>query len=137
MNSDVLIIGGGIIGLNIARNLRQKGVKKITILERGCVGREASHAAAGMLAPQAETNKIDSFFHFCDQSNKFYPKFADELFAETGVDIELERSGTLYLAFTENDVKEIRQRYEWQKAAGLKIEHLTAEEARKAMKVEI
>ena len=132
MNSDVLIIGGGIIGLNIARNLRQKGVKKIKILERSQIGREASFAAAGMLAPQAETNKIDPFFHFCNQSNQLYPNFADEILAETGIDIELERSGTLYLAFTENDVKEIQTRYEWQQKAGLKVEQLTAEEVRKA-----
>src|SRR5438105_2454298 len=105
MNSDVLIIGGGIIGLNIARNLHQRGVRKITILERSGIGHEASHAAAGMLAPQAETDKIDPFFHFCNESNQLYPQFAGEILAETGIDIELERSGTLYLAFTENDVE--------------------------------
>lgn len=131
-NSDVLIIGGGIIGLNIARNLRRQGIKKITILERNAIGHEASHAAAGMLAPQAESDKIDDFFRFCDESNKLYPQFAAEIFAETGVDIELESSGTLYLALTENDSKEIRQRFEWQKKAGLAVEHLTAEETRKA-----
>ena len=62
MNSDVLIIGGGVIGLAIARELHKKQVGKITILERGKVGKEASHAAAGMLAPHAETEKKDDFF---------------------------------------------------------------------------
>ncbi len=52
-NQDVLIIGGGIIGLSIARKLHQKGLRKITIVERGRVGRESSFAAAGMLAAQA------------------------------------------------------------------------------------
>jgi glycine oxidase len=129
--SDVLIIGGGVIGLSLARKLHKKGVKKITILERGKLGQEASFAAAGMLAPQAETEKPDDFFHFCDESNKLYPNFAKELLVETGVDIELDRSGTLYLAFSERDVAEIRNRYEWQKEAGLQVEHLTAQEARK------
>ena len=54
-NSDVLIIGGGVIGLAIARALRKKGISRITILERASLGAEASHAAAGMLAPNAET----------------------------------------------------------------------------------
>jgi len=130
MNSDVLIIGGGIIGLAIARELHKKGIKKITILERGAVGKEASHAAAGMLAPHAETDKLDDFFFFCHESNRLYPNFAEELFEETGVDIELDREGTLYLAFTETDAQEIRNRFEWQKGAGLEVEHLSAQETR-------
>ncbi|HVE55258.1 MAG TPA: glycine oxidase ThiO [Pyrinomonadaceae bacterium] len=132
MNSDVLIIGGGVIGLAIARELHKKGVRKITILERGAVGKEASHAAAGMLAPHAETDKLDDFFFFCDESNKLYPNFAAELLDETGVDIELDREGTLYLAFTETDVEEIRNRFEWQKGAGLQVAHLSAQETRQA-----
>ena len=132
MNSDVLIIGGGVIGLTIARELYKKGVRKITILERGEVGKEASHAAAGMLAPHAETEKLDEFYYFCDESNKLYPNLAAELFDETAVDIELDRNGTLYLAFTETDVLEIRRRFEWQKSAGLQVAHLSAQETRQA-----
>jgi glycine oxidase len=130
-NQAVLIVGGGVIGLSIARQLHKKGAKKITILERGAVGQEASYAAAGMLAPQAETEKSDDFFQLCSESNKLYPSFARELFEETGVDVELDRSGTLYLAFSETDVKEIRHRFTWQKKAGLEVEHLSAEAARK------
>lgn len=132
MNSDVLIIGGGVIGLAIARELHKKQVGKITILERASIGKEASHAAAGMLAPHAETEKFDNFYYFCDESNKLYPNFAEEIFDETAVDIELDREGTLYLAFTERDVKEIRHRFEWQKSAGLQVAHLSAQETRQA-----
>lgn len=129
-NQDVLIIGGGVIGLSIARELRKRDIEKITILERGEVGREASYAAAGMLAPHAEIDELNDFFYLCDESNKLYPTFAEELFAETGVDIELDQSGTLYLAFTDEDVKEIRHRYAWQKKANLNVEHLSAKEVR-------
>jgi glycine oxidase len=128
--SDVLIVGGGVIGLSIARELHKKGIRKITIIERGEIGQEASYAAAGMLTPHAETEKQDDFYYFCDESNKLYPNFADELFDETDVDIELDKNGTLYLAFTEKDVKEISRRFEWQKSAGLQVEHLTARETR-------
>lgn len=132
MNSDVLIIGGGVIGLSIARELRKKGAAKITVLERGEIGREASHAAAGMLAPNAETDKLDDFFHFCNQSNQLYPVFSEELLSETGIDIELERSGTFYLALRDADLQEIRRRYERQKSAGLNVERLSAAEIRRA-----
>ncbi len=129
--TEVLIIGGGVIGLSIAREMHKKGAGKITILERGAIGREASYAAAGMLAPNAETDKFNDFYYLCDESNKLYPQFAEELFEETGVDIELERSGTLYAAFNEADVKEIRHRYAWQKQSGLAVEHLNADTVRK------
>lgn len=129
--SEVLIIGGGVIGLSIARALHKKGFRKITILEKGKIGREASFAAAGMLAVQSETDEPDAFFKFCRESNNLYPKFADELFEETGVDIELDREGTLYLAFNEQDENEIRERFEWQKKARLNVEKLSAIETHK------
>jgi len=130
MNSDVLIIGGGVIGLAAARELRRKGVRRITILERGLPGREASHAAAGMLAPNAETEKLDDFFRLCNESNKLYPEFAAELQDETNIDIELDRQGTLYVALTDEDSEEIGRRFAWQRAAGLAVEHLGARETR-------
>ncbi len=129
--TEVLIIGGGVIGLSIARELHKKGVAEITILERGRVGREASFAAAGMLAAQAEADRDDDFFQLCNDSNKLYPAFARELFSETGIDIELEQSGTLYLAFSESDVRAIRHRFDWQRKAHLEVEHWSAENVRK------
>ena len=127
--TEVLIIGGGIIGLSIARELRQKGVAKIKILEKNSAcGMEASSAAAGMLAPQAEADNADDFFDFCQASRDLYPNFAEELFAETGVDIELDQTGTLYLAFTEKDVEELEKRFAWQTQANLKVEKLSAKE---------
>lgn len=129
--SDVLIIGGGIIGLSLARELHKKGAEKITILERGKIGRESSFAAAGMLAPNAEADEADDFFRFCNASKNLYLNFAAELHLETGINIELDRSGTLYLAFSEKDTTEIRHRLAWQKKAGLKVEYLSAEDALK------
>lgn len=129
--SDALIVGAGVIGLSLARVLHKKGFRKITILEKGETGKEASHAAAGMLAVQAETDKPDAFFNFCDESNKLYPQFAEELFDETGVDIELDREGTLYLAFNKADEIHLRERYEWQKKAGLNVEKLSAVDVHK------
>lgn len=127
----VLIIGGGIIGLSIARQLHKNGVRHITILERKIIGQESSFAAAGMLAVQAETNKKDEFLSFCQDGLNLYEDFSSELLDETGIDIELDREGTLYLAFNESDVAEINKRYEWQKNASLAVEKFSANEIRK------
>lgn len=131
-NPNVLIIGGGVIGLAIARELHKKGVKRITLLEKSGVGQESSWAAAGMLGPQAEANVGGPFFDMTVESRASYPVFAAELLDETGVDIEMDRSGTLYLAFTDEDITELHERFRWQRNAGLAIEHLSAADARKA-----
>jgi glycine oxidase len=127
-SGDILIIGAGVIGLSIARELRRKSVGKIILAERGHAGREASHAAAGMLAPQSEADQMDDFFTLCTESRDLYPEFAAELSDETGVDIELDRSGTLYLGFTDQDIEEMGHRFDWQRSAGLAVERLSGKE---------
>src|SRR6266550_4172740 len=128
--ADVAIVGGGVIGLAIGRALAQRGVREMLIVERSSLGAEASSAAAGMLAPQAEADAADEFFQLCCQSRDLYPTFAQSLQEETGIDIELETSGTLYLAFSEEDERELEKRYEWQTAAGLDVEKLSGDSAR-------
>jgi glycine oxidase len=127
---DAAIIGGGIIGLALARELKKRGVEYVALIESNSqVGLESSWAAGGMLAPQSEANEADSFFKLCSASRDLYEKFSSELFEETNIDVELERTGTLYPAFNENDLAEIEKRYEWQSKAGLQIEKLNTNEA--------
>jgi glycine oxidase len=124
--ADVIIVGGGVIGLAVARALALRGIRDVLLIERNSFGAESSSAAAGMLAPQAEANRAHEFFYLTCQSRDMYPAFAAALLDETGIDIELETTGTLYLAFTEHDADELERRYEWQKKAGLPIETLSA-----------
>jgi glycine oxidase len=53
-----------------------------------------------------------------------YADFVLNLKEETGIDVEFDETGTLYLAFDEDDRREILHRYEWQKEAGLAVELL-------------
>lgn len=129
--ADVVIIGGGVIGLTVARALALRGAGDVLLLDRSSLGAESSYAAGGMLAPQAEADGADEFFQLACQSRDLYPAFAAALLSETGTDIELDTTGTLYLALTEKDEKEIQQRFEWQTRAGLTLEKLSGEEARR------
>jgi len=127
-NAEVAIIGGGVIGLTIARALAQRGVRDVCLIERATLGAEASFAAGGILAPQAEADRPDEFFELACRSRDLYAEFAVGLREETGVDVELDTTGTLYVAFHETN--EIDERYEWQLKAGLVVEKLTAQAAR-------
>ena len=128
--ADVVIIGGGVIGLTIARALAQRGVRDVCLIERASLGAEASFAAGGMLAPQVEANGRDEFFELACRSRDLYADFAAALRDETGVDVELDSTGTLYAAFTDGDFSEIEARCIWQSKAGLDVEKLTAAQAR-------
>jgi len=129
-SADVVIIGGGVIGLAIARGLALRGVRDVCLIERSTLGTEASFAAAGMLLPQVEADAEDDFFKLACRSRDLYPSFARDLREETGVDVELDTTGTLYLALNEHDHEEIEKRYRWQASAGLAVELLSAAAAR-------
>jgi glycine oxidase len=128
--AEVAIIGGGVIGLAIARALALRGVRDVLLIERNTLGGESSSAAAGMLAPQAEANRAHEFFYLTCRSRDLYPEFASALLDETGIDIELETTGTLYLAFTAADAEELERRYAWQTKAKLPIEKLSIDAVR-------
>lgn len=123
---DVAIIGGGVIGCAIAWRLGQAGMR-VVVIERGQPGREASWAAGGMLAPLAEADRADEFFHLCVASRAMYADFARELRAATGLDIEYRTEGTLYLALTTDDEEELERRWQWQHDAGLNVKRLRAD----------
>ncbi|HJQ31280.1 MAG TPA: glycine oxidase ThiO [Pyrinomonadaceae bacterium] len=125
---DVAVVGGGVAGLSAARELARRGLKVAVIEDRREGG--ASRAAAGMLAPQAEADYADELFELLCASREMYPAFAAALGEESGIDIEIDTTGTLYLAFTEGDEEEVERRFAWQTGAGLAVERLTAEEAR-------
>lgn len=132
MSEDVLIIGGGVIGLSIARELHKTGVGKITVVDRSGCGMESSWAAGGMLGPQAEADEFGEFYKFCSESRDLYPAFAAELLDEAGIDIELDQTGTLYLALNDDDAVVLDHRLNIQRSAGLNVEYLSPAETRKA-----
>jgi glycine oxidase len=97
---DCLVIGGGIVGLTVARRLGRDGLR-VTLLEKGRCGGEASWAGAGILSP-CNPHRTDFVHHLHEHSLDLYPAFCAELFEETGVDPEYERCGELELLFTDD-----------------------------------
>jgi len=129
ITADAAIVGGGVIGLTIARALAMRGVRNVMLIERGSPGAEASWAAGGILAPQVEADHESDLFRLACASRDLYGAFADALREETGADVELDRTGTLYLGFTREDEGEFRRRFTWQTEKGLRIDWLNSHDA--------
>ncbi len=128
MNSDVIVIGGGLIGCGIAAELARRGLK-VRLFERGQLIKEASWAAAGMLAPQSELKAITPLFLLCQKSLEIYQDFVNKLYDLTKIDPCYRSEGALQLAFDEPSAKALEKKLSWQLGAGLKIEKLSSNEA--------
>lgn len=90
---DVIIIGGGIIGLSLAIALRKRGAT-VLVVERGEPGREASYAAGGMLV-DCRLETPPALQLLATASARMYPEFAHELEIESGTKVDLRDCGTI------------------------------------------
>ncbi|HZD38058.1 MAG TPA: glycine oxidase ThiO, partial [Actinomycetes bacterium] len=127
--SDVVVVGGGVIGLGIAWRAAQAGLG-VTVVD-SAPGRGASWAAAGMLAPVTEV-------HYGEQplldlnlaSAARWRAFAAELEAAASRSVGYRRCGTLTVARDADDNAALEDLYAFQIGLGLKVERLRGRECR-------
>jgi glycine oxidase len=99
MHSDLLILGGGVIGLSLADEAARKGLT-VTLVDKGAFGAESSWAGAGMLTcrPHARRNGNELDYHdLTSLSVQLHARWAARLFEETGIDVGYRRCGALEL----------------------------------------
>ena len=122
---EVLIVGAGVVGCAVAWRLQQAGVR-CTVLERSIPGAEASSAAAGILAPQAEADGPGPFLELCLASRALYPGFVRELREASDVDVAFRACGVLAVQLDDTGIEHARRRIGWQQARGLDATWLDA-----------
>lgn len=130
--SDVLVVGGGVIGLAIAWRARQAGMS-VAVLERDLPGAATSSVAAGMLAPVAEVEFGESGRRLLElglRSASMWSAFAVDLETDTGVSVGLIPTGTLLVARDEDDARELERQLEFRRSLGLAVRRLLPSEAR-------
>ena len=128
--SDVLVVGGGIIGLVTAWRAAQRGLTTAVVDPEP--GGGAAQVAAGMLAAVTE-------LHYGEQtllglnlaSARRYPDFAAELTELTGHDLGYRRCGTLAVALDADDRAHLKELHALQRQSGLESEWLSGRECRR------
>jgi glycine oxidase len=93
VKADVIIVGAGVIGLSLAWELRRRE-RAVVVVEKGEPGREASHAAGGMLA-WCDDQLPAKLVPLAELSTRLYPEFVREVEDASGVSVDLRSYGTI------------------------------------------
>jgi glycine oxidase len=94
---DVIVVGAGIIGCAIGRELARRGAR-VRIFETRRIGAGATYASAGVLAPYIEAHDRGRLFDLTLRSLAMYDQFVADVSAEAGIGVEYRRCGTLEVA---------------------------------------
>jgi glycine oxidase len=128
---DVVVVGGGPIGLACAWRARQRGLR-VVVLERDRVGAGAASVAAGRLAPTSEADfGEEALLRLNLDSLRAYPAFVAELEAESGVEVGLLECGTLSVALDRDGAEELKRAALLYDRMGLQTERLLPSEVRR------
>lgn len=129
---EVLIVGGGIVGLSIAWRARAAGMS-VAVLEAETPGHGASSVAAGMIAPVAEVEFGATgrrVLELALRSASMWPGFAHELEAASGMSVGFARTGTIVVARDDDDARELERQLEFRRSLGLSVRRLRSSDAR-------
>ncbi|MGW2693307.1 glycine oxidase ThiO [Streptomyces sp. NPDC001296] len=128
--SDVLVVGGGVIGLVTAWRAAQRGLA--TTVVDPAPGGGAAQVAAGMLAAVTELHYGEQTLLALNlESARRYPDFAAELTEATGQDLGYRRCGTLAVALDADDRAHLRDLHALQQRSGLASEWLSGRDCRR------
>src|ERR1700694_3417945 len=107
--TDVVIIGGGVIGCAIAYYLRKAG-REVMVVDEGEIGAQASSAAAGLLAPLGSLSGPGPFADLLLASFALFPSLVPELEEASGIRVEYEQTGALRVVRNPRNVSNLSKR---------------------------
>jgi glycine oxidase len=126
---DVVIVGGGVVGMITAYYLAKGGVASV-VIERDAIGSHASGFAYGGLSPLSGFGIPGPLAEIARLGMRLHRQLAESLVEETGIGVDFRVRSSLALAFTEADVQRLRGALPWQqKQPGYEVRWLEASEA--------
>ena len=131
ISGDVVIVGGGIVGMATAYYLAKGGVPSI-VIERDAIGSHASGFAYGGLSPLGGFGIPGPLAEIAQDGMRLHRELAQSLVEETGMDVDFRVRPSLALALTDADVQRLQAALPWQqRQAGYGARWLDAAEARR------
>jgi glycine oxidase len=126
---DLVICGGGVIGLSIAYYCAKQGWN-VLLMDSQKLAQGASWAGAGILPSGASQRALDPLEQLRAMSHRLHPEWARQLREETGIDTEYRRCGGLYLARTLGERATLSAQRTWWEEHGIPFESWDAETLR-------
>ncbi len=127
--ADVVVIGGGVIGLSLAWELAGQGAK-VTLFDRQSLGQEASWAGAGMLPPGKVASVMNPEQRLRSHSHELWQPLSEALADQTGIDNGFRICGALEVGFP-GEQDRIAKEIETWNSEGVAVEPLDAASLRK------
>src|SRR5262244_4469344 len=112
-SADVVIVGGGIVGMTAAYYLARAGVQSV-VVERDAIGSHASGFAYGGLSPVSGFGIPGPLAEIAQDGMRLHKELAESVVEETGIGIDFRVRPSLALALTEADAKRLRAGLPWQ-----------------------
>ena len=128
-SQDVIVVGGGAVGVACARELAAAG-RSVLVIDRERNAGDGWRAAADMLAPQVDASEDDLLFEVGLAGRERIGELAGPLAQDTGVDIEFRQAGIARIATRPASVGELKARVAWQRQQGHHCDWFDAEEVR-------
>lgn len=129
--ADIVVIGAGVIGCAVACELGRRGAA-VRVLESRDVGRGATQASAGILAPFIEAARAGPLRTLGAASLELWDDFAARAAADGGRDVLYARTGTLEVVTDEPSLRRLERTAAALAAAGVECRPLTGRETRAA-----
>jgi glycine oxidase len=107
VKNSVIVVGAGIIGCAVARELAARGVP-CTVIDDRPAGGGATQASAGMLAPYVEAHERGPLLDLAVRSLDLYDGWIEAVRRESGIDVEYRRIGTLEVALDSRHAADLR-----------------------------
>ena len=127
---DIVILGGGIIGTALAEELARHGTR-VTLIERGAIGQEASSAAAGILSAQYDLPHPGPLFELCQAARRMYPRWVEHLERRSGVSVGYFVDGIVSVAMSGREDGAMKRQARWQRKLGLRLDEWSPKEVRR------
>lgn len=122
--ADLVVVGGGIIGLSVAWEASRRGWE-VLVIDRAEPGSGASSVAAGMLAPISEARPTEEpLVRFGRESLERYPEFVGALEDATGIECFFQSGGVLLVAVDRDQLEVLEHEQRNLEALGLEAERL-------------